>query len=96
MMKILLVLLVFALPSSWWIVDMHYNTLKIAYENDFTDEMKYELKLGYDYAVARYIIYNYPQTAAIAINKESIKQGKYIYNKAWLTYFIYPRKVIYE
>jgi len=94
--KILLILLVFALPSSQWIVTMHYSTLKVAYENDLTTEDKYYAKLGKDYDVARYIIYNYPQTATILINKDSLEQGSLVKNAAWITYFIHPRKVKYE
>ena len=95
-MKIFLALLIFILPSSMWIVTMHYNTLKTAYENNLTIEQKYYAKLGKDYNIARYIIYNYPKDAMIYINKEDLPKGSKVKNEAWLTYFIFPRKVKYE
>ena len=95
-MKLFLILLVFVLPSSQWIVTMHYNTLRIAYEYDLTIRQKYFSKLDKDYLAAEYIVNNYPKDAMIYINKEDLPKGSLIKNKAWLTYFIFPRRVKYE
>jgi len=95
-MNKLLILLIFILPGYQWVATMHYNNLVYAIEDKWTEDEKYEIKLGFDYIVARYIIYNYPQTAMITIEKESLKKANYAKNEAWLMYFIYPRKVRYE
>jgi len=95
-MNKLLILLIFVFPCYQWVATMHYSNLTYAIEDKWTEDEKYEIKLGFDYIVARYMIYNYPQTAMITISKESIRQGKNAKNEAWLTYFIYPRRVKYE
>jgi len=95
-MNKLLILLIFILPGYQWVAEMHYSNLTYATEDKLTEDQKYEAKLGFDYVFARYIIYNSPQDAIITIPKESLKQAKYAKNVAWLTYFIYPRRVRYE
>lgn len=75
---------------------------------NLTFNKKYEIKCGFDYKYLEYIKSNTPKDAIILMASKSIlipedektnfnKEGSWgVKNKAWATYFIYPRKLVYE
>ena len=93
-----------------WVWDkVIVQNLKVIWDNpDITQEQKWEIKCGFDYRYANYLKDNTPDDAVIllpptdALFPEGEKSdfntnGSWgIKNKAWTTYFVYPRKVVYE
>ena len=75
---------------------------------DLTISQKYEIKCGFDYKYLDYIKKNTPEDAIILMpSREEIypkgeksdfndKGAWGVKNKAWATYFLYPRKLVYE
>lgn len=74
---------------------------------DFSIEKKWEIKCGFDYAYLNFIKKNTPENACILMPPDSaiypkgekslFQNAAYsIKNKAWATYFLYPRKLVYE
>jgi|LWDU01.1.fsa_nt_gi hypothetical protein len=70
---------------------------------------KYESKLGFDYRFLKHIADNTPENAIILMPPDSIifpKKGRIFFNKSmksasirnksWASYFVYPRKLVYE
>lgn len=83
--------------------------LKIIRENPhLTLEKKWEIKCGFDFAYLNYIKSKTPADAIIVMpaysdiypegEKSDFNTGDAggIKNKAWATYFLYPRKLVYE
>ena len=75
---------------------------------DLTREQKLEIKCRFDYRYLNYISKNTPTDAVILFPelKTFFPEGQKsdfnnrgawgVKNKAWSTYFLYPRKVVYE
>jgi hypothetical protein len=74
---------------------------------DLPIEKKWEIKCGFDYTYLNFIKENTPEDAIILMppdsaiypvgEKSDFKNASYsIKNKAWATYFLYPRKLVYE
>ncbi len=71
---------------------------------DLTFEQKQEAKMGFNGKYLNFVKNNTPDTAIILMPPDSIifpskgKSGfnKYIKNKVWCSYLVYPRKIVYE
>ena len=74
---------------------------------DLPIEKKWEMKCGFDYVYLNFIKTNTPEDAIVLMplnsaiypegEKSDFKNASYsIRNKAWATYFLYPRKLVYE
>lgn len=75
---------------------------------DLTIEKKWEVKCGFDYTYLNFIKKNTPEDAIILMPSDSAlypegqksdfntRNSAGVKNKAWSTYFLYPRKVVYE
>lgn len=75
--------------------------------SDLTIEQKWAIKLGFDYRYLEFMKKNTPEDAVILMPADSVlfppgvkseftKESYSVRNKAWATYFLYPRKIIYE
>lgn len=74
---------------------------------DLSLEKKWEIKCGFDYVYLNYIKQHTPENACILMppdsaiypkgEKSPFQNAAYsIKNKAWSTYFLYPRRLVYE
>jgi hypothetical protein len=74
---------------------------------DLPLEKKWEIKCGFDYAYLNFIKQHTPENACILMppdsaiypkgEKSPFQNAAYsIKNKAWSTYFLYPRRLVYE
>jgi len=84
------------------------NLNMIKQYRNLTIDQKYEIKCGFDYKYVNYIKSKTPEDAIILMpSREEIypegkksdfneKDASGIKNKAWATYFLYPRKLVYE
>jgi hypothetical protein len=93
-----------------WVWDsLVMGNLKIIWDNpDLTQEKKWEIKCGFDYRYANYLKVNTPEDAVILMPPSEVlfPEGKKsdfntkgswgVKNKAWATYFVYPRKLVYD
>ena len=95
-----------------WVVDgLVLNNLKIIYQNpNLSLERKWAMKCGFDFVYLNHIKKNTPENAIILMppysalypNKEGFKtefntkNAAGVKNKAWATYFLYPRKLVYQ
>jgi len=75
--------------------------------SDLTNEQKWAIKLGFDYRYLEFLKKNTPENAVIlmpadsalfpqGVKSEFTKESYSVRNKAWATYFLYPRKIVYE
>jgi len=71
--------------------------------NHRTNNEKQDIRAGYDHAFLRTIRKYTPEDAIILMPPDSIirtayddKKFKWIHSKAWVAYYLYPRRVVYE
>jgi len=93
-----------------WVWDtLVIGNLRIIWEHpELTQEQKWEIKCGFDYTYANYLKKNTPEDAVILFPPTDVlfpegeksdfnaKDSWGIKNKAWATYFVYPRILVYE
>jgi len=104
-----LLLLMQIIPGYNWVVNsLILGTYKtIAHYPNITLEQKWALKCGFDYRYLNYIKKQTPKDAIIIMptKEEIFPEGEKsdfknaadcIKNKAWATYFLYPRKLVYK
>jgi len=107
---ILIIILYQKIPGYKWLWDslVISNQKMIKKYPDLSLEQKFEIKCGFDYKYLHFVKNNSPEDAIILMpSKEDIfprgqksdfntKGSGGIRNKAWATYFLYPRKLVYE
>lgn len=89
-----------------WVKDtlIGANLETIKKNRDITFDQKIESKLGFSAKYMRFLVQNSPDTAVILMppSKEIFRAGldtdfdKYAKSKTWGTYFVYPRKLVFE
>ncbi len=109
---ILILFLYISFNGYRWVVNgLVINNLKIIFQkSNLSLEQKWKLKCGFDFVYLNYIKKNTPEDAVILMpplsalypEKERIKtefntkSAAGVKNKAWATYFLYPRKLVYQ
>ena len=82
-----------------------FDEMKYDFRNwNLSTEKKYDLRFGKTFAFLNYLNEHTPTDAIILMPPDSIlldKKSDYIFleeitNKSWASYFVYPRKLIYE
>lgn len=105
-----ILLLYYNIAGYRWVWDgLVMRNLKIIKENPYlTLEKKWQIKCGFDFSYLNYIKSKTPADAIILMPAYSdiYPEGEKsdfntadaggIKNKAWATYFLYPRKLVYE
>ena len=107
---ILFVILIFKLkdqnPGYRWVheslIEANLKTIK-KYKN-LTFEQRQEAKMGFNATYLNFVKNNTPDTAIILMPPDSIilpvkgksEFSKHMKNKAWCSYLIYPRRLVYE
>ncbi len=89
-----------------WMTDtfIELNLKRIKMYKNLTFEERQVAKLGYNVQFLKYISDNTPEDAIILMPPDSIIQqdgvdsdfDRYMKNKVWVSYFLYPRKVVFE
>ncbi|MCK4679328.1 MAG: hypothetical protein KAT48_14435 [Bacteroidales bacterium] len=98
--------MLFSIPSYKWVInDFLIGRLDVIRKNrSITFDKKNEIKLGFTYNYLNFIKTNTPENAIILMPPDSVinrcmKKGyfvKYVIQKPWASYFVYPRKLIYQ
>ena len=98
--------MLFSIPSYKWVInDFLIGRLDVIRKNrSITFDKKNEIQLGFTYNYLNFIKTNTPKKAIILMPPDSvinqcIKKGyfvKYVIKKPWASYFVYPRKLIYQ
>ena len=84
------------------LIDGNLKTIKK--HKDLSFEQRQEGKLGFNATYLNFINENTPDTAVILMPPDSVilhqngryKFNKYLKNKSWCSYLVYPRKLVYE
>ncbi|MBT8326521.1 MAG: hypothetical protein KJP21_02280 [Bacteroidia bacterium] len=89
-----------------WMSDtlIKLNMKRIKMYKNSTFEEKQVAKMGYNVQFLNYVSDNTPEDAIILMPPDSIIQqegvasdfDKHMRNKVWVSYFLYPRKVVFE
>lgn len=107
---VIILFLYYNIQGYRWVWDsLVMGNLKVIQENHhLTIEKKWEIKCGFDFSYLNYIKSKTPDNAIILMPAYSdiYPEGEEsdfnnrdaggIKNKAWATYFLYPRKLVYE
>lgn len=107
---VIIIILYNGIQGYKWVWDtLVMGNLKIIRQNsNLSLQKKWEIKLGFDYSYLNYIKNNTPDDAIILMPAyaEIYPEGEKsdfntrdsggIKNKAWATYFLYPRKLVYQ
>jgi hypothetical protein len=89
----------------WTFQTLLKENLKMMKEyKDITLEQKYEAKLGFSYRFLSNIRKSTPEEAVVIMPPDTVLRppggksdfSEFIVSKMWASYFVYPRKLIYE
>jgi len=92
----------------WMVNSLILSNARIAMQYpELPREQKLANKLGFEYQFLHFVKQNTPDSAVILFPPDSVlfpedgstkfeRKSESVRNKAWASYFLYPRKVVYE